>query len=101
MAGMKGVRFSDEVHAKTLSEAEQKKSSVSQIIRERIEQSYQQEEIKELKQRISKIEAKVIEIAPNDRRAEFISCWTLLFFVESTKTQTEFRNVQRGPEDGR
>ena len=85
MAGMKGVRFSDEVHAKILSEAEQKKCSVSQIIRERIEQSYAQEEIKELKQKLSRMEARIIEIGPQARRAEHLSWWTIILLAEFIK----------------
>ncbi len=102
MAGMKGVRFSDEVHAKILSEAEQKKCSLSQIIRERIEQSYAQEQIKELKQKISKMETKLIEIAPHARRAENISCWILLFLAEITKRKLSsetFRDVRKAVDE--
>ncbi len=91
MAGMKSVRFSDEVHAKILSEAEQKKSSVSQVIRERIEHSYVIEETQELKQKLSRMESKIIEIAPQARRAESLSWWTITLLAE-------FMRHELGPE---
>ncbi len=96
------VRLNDELHAKILSEAEQKKCSASQIIREKIEQAFIQEENKEQKQRLGRIEAKLIEIAPHARRAENISCWALLFLAESTKLKLSsdtFRDVRKAVDE--
>ncbi len=98
MAGMKGVRFSDEIHAKILSEAEQKKCSVSQIIRERIEQSYAQDETKEQKQRLWRMEARLVEIEPQARRAENLSWWTITLLAEFMKHELgpeKFRIIER------
>jgi vacuolar-type H+-ATPase subunit I/STV1 len=98
MAGIKGARFSDEARAKILSEAEQKKCSVSQVIRERIEQSYVQEEIKDLEQKLSRIEARIIEIGPQTRRAENLSWWTVTLLAEFMKHKLgpeKFRIIER------
>ncbi len=64
------VRLSDELHAKISAEAEQKECSISQIIREKIERAYVQEDVNELKEKLEKLEAVVLEIAPQSRRAD-------------------------------
>ena len=92
------VRLSNELQAKLSAEAEQKESSISQIIRDRIEQSYAQEETKELKQKLSGMEARVIETAPQARRAEHLSWWTLTLLAEFLKHEfglEKFRAIER------
>jgi hypothetical protein len=80
-----GIRLSDELQAKIRSEAEQKKLSVAQIIRQKIEWAYALEGIKELKADLDKLEAVVSEIAPQLRRAENLSWWTLIMLAEFIK----------------
>jgi predicted transcriptional regulator len=81
-----GIRLSDELQAKIRSEAEQKKLSVAQIIRQKIEWAYALEGIKELKADLEKLEAVVSEMAPQLRRAENLSWWTLIMLAEFIKS---------------
>ena len=80
------VRLSDEVLAKISSEAEQNECSVSHIIREKIEWAYALEDIKEVKEQLKNLEAVVSEIAPQLRRAENLSWWTLIMLAEFIKS---------------
>ena len=86
MAKAIGIRLRNELHAKIRSEAEQKKLSVSQIIREKIEQGFAREEVKELEQKLAAMEAKISEMAPQCRRAEILSWWTLILLAEYIKS---------------
>ena len=88
MAGPVTARFSDELHKKITAEAKQKECSVSQIIREKIELAYVQEDIKELKRRLGKMEVIVLEMAPQARRAEILSWWTLILLAEYIKSDS-------------
>ena len=91
------VRLSDEVLAKISSEAEQKECSVSHILREKIEWAYALEDIKEMKEKLEKLEALISEIAPQTRRAEILSWWSLIMFTEYIKCELsaeKLRNIE-------
>jgi hypothetical protein len=93
-----GTRLRKELHAKILPEAEQKNSSVSQIIREKIEQGYAGKEVKELEQKLAVMEAKILEMAPQCRRAEILSWWSLIMFAEYIKCDLgaeKFRSIEK------
>jgi Tfp pilus assembly protein PilO len=97
MAEMNGVRFSDELQAKIMAEAKQKECSISQIIREKIEWAYALEDIKELKEKLIKLEAVVLEIAPQSRRADNLSALMINILTEYIKCDLnveKFRNIE-------
>ncbi len=57
-----------------------------------------QEEIKELKQKLSRMEARIIEIGPLARRAEHLSWWTIILlsvFIKHELGPEKFDYIER------
>jgi predicted transcriptional regulator len=91
-------QIEDELHAKIKAEAEQKKCSVSDVLREKIELAYARDEIINLKQTIAEMDKKILELTPQIRRAENLSWWTLTVLAEYLKRAVapeRFREIER------